>query len=78
MQILDAASEQAKGVWTSTSLGFTEISNDDYSILARHYTLVVDVGVAAPCMKVVPSKAALLDKVSTADNWHWPNIQLMP
>lgn len=63
---LDAAFEGAKSAWMAPSLGFTEISKEEYEILALQFTFVSNPKVAARCIKVVPAHAALLKQVSCA------------
>ena len=63
---LDAASKPAKCAWMAPSLGFSEISQEDYEMLAVQHTLVLNANVAARCLKVVPARAALLKQVSCA------------
>ncbi|KAL3157159.1 hypothetical protein ABBQ38_001399 [Trebouxia sp. C0009 RCD-2024] len=61
---LDAAFEGAKSAWMAPSLGFTEISKEEYEILALQFTFVSNPKVAARCIKVVPAHAALLKQLT--------------
>lgn len=62
---LDAASEKAKHAWMSRSLGFSQVTEDQYKVLAMQYTFVENTGIKARCLKVVPARAALLEQVSS-------------
>lgn len=61
---LDASNKLAKDKWLSPAMGFTQISDQEHEMLVMQYSLVENDGCAARCLKLIPTKAALLDKVS--------------
>lgn len=65
---LDASNILARDKWLSQSMGFVQIAEADYTVLRTQYSLFRNDGVAARCMKLVPSRAALLGKVSLANS----------
>ena len=60
---LDAATDHAKDVWTSNSLGFSVINESAYRVLVKQYTLVENDPVAARCLRVIPDRSAMLTQV---------------
>ena len=74
---LDASNELATDKWLSSSMGFREISTEDYEMLVMQHPLVEYSDCAAGCLKVIPSKAALLDKVSPAKISNMPAMPNM-
>ena len=75
---LDAVGETAKDVWCA--IGFSVITEAQHKILAYQYTLVLNAlwCIAARCIKLVPSKAALLSQVSCALHKHVHSCLLCP
>lgn len=65
--VLEAAYKRSLHCWTSPSMGFSNLSRNDFLRLEKQYTLVVSDNVAGRCIKLIPSPAALAEQVSLMD-----------